>query len=562
MTAPQPLQEPTFLDAIRLIEAADELTAASRVHWICSMRQIAKGLDRPLEVIPARYSAIKNLLRQLHHVPLGLTAKTLANHKSNAKAALLWLHKERSVARHGTPLSSDWACLYAQIAARQDRYRLAPLMRYCSGQGIPPAAVDESVVDGYFAYRSREMARATHAVPRRVLARLWNAQIGNVEDWPRIRLIEPPAKKRNELGWEDFPEQLRHDVEAYLGYLSKPRRSKKGKRLHPCKPSTIQVRRRELLLVAKKAVSLGVSIQSLDSLKALLRPAVVEKVLDWYWEKNGERPEIFTINLASHLLSAARATACLSQEECDQLDEFRAELEQHREGGLTEKNKALIRQVLTEGVWTRVVNLPATLMSKARAQRDRAPIQAGVLAQIAVAVAILSVAPIRRSNLTNIRLDTNLIKPGGPQSNYWLVFPKYDVKNRIDLEFPLSEVVSEIIDEYVHDFRPALLRGRNEDWLFPGQKCGAKDSVSFGTQIVKQIFKATGLKITVHQFRHAAGALLLKKYPGNYEIVRRVLGHRNIRTTIEAYCGLENTQASEIFAELIREHMTFPRDAT
>jgi integrase len=284
-------------------------------------------------------------------------------------------------------------------------------------------------------------------------------------------------------------------------------------------------------------------------------------VLDWYWERNGERPKTFTIELACHLLSAARATGCLSQKDCGRLDELRAELELYREGGLTEKNKALIRQVLTDGVWPRVVNLPAALMSRARSQMDHAPNRAGVLAQIAVAVAILTVAPVRRSNLTNIRLDTNLIKPGGPRSNYWLVFPRYDVKNRIDLEFPLSDFVTELIDEYVHDFRPALLRGRNEDWLFPGQTRGAKETISFGTQIVKQIFNATGLKITVHQFRHAAGALLLKRYPGNYEIVRRVLGHRNIRTTIEAYCGLENTQASEIFAELIREHMTFPRDA-
>ena len=197
---------------------------------------------------------------------------------------------------------------------------------------------------------------------------------------------------------------------------------------------------------------------------------------------------------------------------------------------------ALIRQVLTEGVWSRVVNLPDQLMAQARSRRDQAPIAAGLLAQIAVAVAILTVAPVRRSNLTNIRLDTNLIKPGGPESNYWLVFPDYDVKNRVKLEFPLDEVLTALIDEYVHDFRPAMLRGRNEDWLFPGQRGGAKQSVSFGTQIVNMIQKATGLRVTVHQFRHAAGALLLKKYPGNYELVRLVLGHRSIANHDELLC--------------------------
>jgi integrase len=64
----------------------------------------------------------------------------------------------------------------------------------------------------------------------------------------------------------------------------------------------------------------------------------------------------------------------------------------------------------------------------------------------------------------------------------------------------------------------------------------------------------------VHQFRHAAGALLLQKYPGNYELVRRVLGHRSITTTIQFYCALENVQASELFAKVVREHMSVPEE--
>jgi integrase-like protein len=561
MSTVEALLEPTFVDAIGLIEGADELSPTTRTHWMCSLRQIAKALDKPLEVIPARYSAIKNHLRQLHHAPLGLTAKTLANHKSNAKAGLLWLTNEKSVPRHGTPLSADWERLHAQLSARQDRYRLASLMRFCSGQGIAPAAVDEIVVDGYYAYRSREMARSTHAVTRRVLARLWNAQIGVVEGWPCHRLIEPPVKARTELTWQDFPKGLRDEVEGYLTGLGQLRRSRSGQRLRPCKPATIACRRREILLAAKRAVGLGTPIESLSSLGKLLDPDVVEKILGSYWEQNGETPKTFTIDLACHLLAAARGTGCVSEEALARLDDLRATLELHRQSGLTDKNIALIRQVLTEGVWSRVVHLPAQLMAKARSRLDQAPVAAGVLAQIAVAIAILSVAPVRRSNLTNIRLDTNLIKPGGPQSNYWLVFPDYDVKNRVRLEFVLDDVLTALIDEYVHEFRPTMLRGRNEDWLFPGQRGGAKQSISFGTQIVNKIYKATGLRVTVHQFRHAAGALLLKKFPGNYELVRRVLGHRSIETTINSYCGLENIQASEIFGELVREQLNRPKKA-
>ena len=288
MSTVDALLEPTFVDAIGLIERADELPTATRTHWACSLRQIAKALDKPVEVIPARYSAIKSHLSKLHHAPLGLTAKTLANHKSNAKAGLLWLAKERSVPRHGVPLNPEWERLYAQLSAGQTRYRLSPLLRYCSAKGIPPEEVDEAVIDEYFVYRSREMARSTHAVSRRVLARLWNAQIGIVDGWPCHCLVEPPVKARTELTWRDFPIGLRDEVEEYLTGLGQLRRSTSGRRLRPCKPATIASRRREILLVAKRAVSLGTPIEALSSLAALLNPEVVEKVLGSYWDQNGE----------------------------------------------------------------------------------------------------------------------------------------------------------------------------------------------------------------------------------------------------------------------------------
>src|SRR5262249_28353770 len=160
----------------------------------------------------------------------------------------------------------------------------------------------------------------------------------------------------------------------------------------------------------------------------------------------------------------ARETKCIDDAACERLDQMRRDLEDHRRGGLTDKNAALIRQVLTPGVWIRVVKLPEQLTSAARSQRLSAPLKAAVTAPLAVAIAILTVAPVRLGNLGAIKLGINLIKPGGPHSNYWLTFPDYDVKNRVRLEYLLEEYLTRMIDEYVHDFRPILLRGRNEDW--------------------------------------------------------------------------------------------------
>jgi hypothetical protein len=50
------------------------------------------------------------------------------------------------------------------------------------------------------------------------------------------------------------------------------------------------------------------------------------------------------------------------------------------------------------------------------------------------------------------------------------------VKDRVDLEFPFDQELTDLIDEYVHHFRPSLLRGSNELWLFPGETGGCKDA--------------------------------------------------------------------------------------
>jgi integrase len=427
-------------------------------------------------------------------------------------------------------------------------------MRFCSASNIAPVEVDEAVVDHFMSYRS-ETGRPADGAFRRLLARAWNSNVWKIQGWPARKLAEPPVRAAVELAWEEFPEGLRRDVDRYLDGLTRVRRSRTGQRIRPLKPSTIRTRRAELAAVARMAVKVGVPIGTLTSMSALLAPDVVEKVLDTYWSRNGDNPKLFTIDLARRFLAIAKETKCLDDAACERLDQMRRDLEEHRQGGLTDKNIALIRQVLTPGVWSRIVRLPQAMMATARSQQSHAPLRAAVTAQLAVAIAILTAAAVRLANLTAIKLGTNLLKPDGPDSNYWLVFPNYDVKNRVRLDYPLEGYLTQLIDEYVQDFRPTLVRGSNEDWLFPGQRGGAKGKVSFSGQITDRIYKATGLRITVHQFRHAAGAIILKHRPGEYELVRRLLGHRNVQTTINAYVGLENIQASEIFSKIVMQHM-------
>jgi Phage integrase family len=549
------LLEPSFADAAAAIEAATDLPHLTRTQWLCSLRQIAKMIGRPMDSIAARWTAARFPIERLHHARVGANPKTLANHKSNARAALKWFAGVQDVPTRGMPLTPEWHLLRDRLPDRRARSVLSSLMRYCSARRIVPEAMNEAVIDAYMKYRAETTALACDAGARRSIARAWNRSGNAIDGWPAVRLVGPPIKALEGPAWEDFPQGLRADVAAYLSSLTGIRRTAKGKRIRPCKPRTIRRCQAELMAAARMAVRIGVPIASLTSLGALLHPNVAERVIDAYWGTDSE-PSIYTIELGQKFLSIARETGCVDETGIERLDEVRASLDIHRRDGLTEKNQAIVRQVLSGNIWGDVINLPRVLMAQARSLQEHAPVKAAVRAQIAVAVAILTFAPVRLGNLAHIRLDENLIKPGGLESPYMLVFPRYDVKNRQDLQHPFDAELTALIDEYIHRFRSTLLRGSNELWLFPGETGGYKDPRTFSGQIAERIQKAIGLCITPHQFRHASAAIYLKHHPGDYETVRRILGHRNIQTTIKFYCGLETLYANKAFGDLLRREMT------
>jgi len=213
----------------------------------------------------------------------------------------------------------------------------------------------------------------------------------------------------------------------------------------------------------------------------------------------------------------------------------------------------LVRHALQDGSWAKVVNLPRRLMAMADARRKTSPVTSAVLAQMAIAVRILLVAPVRIENLSEIRLGENLIRPGGPRALYFLTFERYDVKNDISLDFEFDKLTTQLIDHYVQHHRPQLMRGRSHNFLIPGIAGNRKGKTTFGEQISKCVWKHVGVKLTPHQFRHCAAALLLTRHPGNYELVRQVLGHKKIETTIAYYIGLETIASTRIFGAVVTE---------
>ena len=67
----------------------------------CGVSEDAPGVPG----IPARWTSIRMPVGQLHHARVGVTAKTVANHRANVAAALRGFGKEHHVSPRGVALS-------------------------------------------------------------------------------------------------------------------------------------------------------------------------------------------------------------------------------------------------------------------------------------------------------------------------------------------------------------------------------------------------------------------------------------------------------------------------
>lgn len=556
--------ELTLADVMRLIEADDRLTPQRKRHWLSSLRRVAEGIGRPPSSIVARLTSLRHPISRLNAARMGIEEKSLSNHKSNARAAVLHVLAVTDAPRRGSPLSSKWKTL-TDGAPLKPRRLLSGLSRHCSCRGLEPGQVNDQVVQDYFAHREATTFLSTGTAALRELARAWNTCVAEVPGWPQT-VLPVPALPSSSTGpdWGAFPDGLRADIEAHLRRLAVPHRSASGRRRRPCKASTIATRRRELMAFARKACAAGVPLEQLTSLARLLEPATVTKTFERFLDEADGVTPVFVVDLGWKLHAIAREIGAPA-EAISHLDDIRARLEEDRPPAMTAKNLAVIRAVMASDVWNEVTALPARLMHEAEMQLNRSPAKAATTATLAIQILILTRAPVRVGNLLSVRLGYNLTRPGGDAKPFHLAFPHYDVKNRVDLVFPLSPETSALILRYIDLFRPHLPGSRGTDWLFPGEQ-GRRSSSHASVSIAERLEREVGLRVTAHQFRHAAAALILKNCPGEYEFARRILGHLNIQTTIKFYAGLETFQASKQFGALIEDRLVergvLPRQAT
>ena len=172
-------------------------------------------------------------------------------------------------------------------------------------------------------------------------------------------------------------------------------------------------------------------------------------------------------------------------------------------------------------------------------------------AQLAVAIDILIHAPMRMQNLIGLQLDVHLVRPGGPRGLWHIVLPRHEVKNGEALEYELPSATTRLVDVYLRQFRPALAPGGSRH-LFIVAGGTPKSQTTLSQQIKAAILEHVGIAMTPHQFRHFAAKLMLEHSPGAQGATSHLLGHRNLKTTVAFYSGLDSLSAGRQFDAILQ----------
>jgi len=553
---PNPFADLTMISLATLKERVEEDRSVEllRRREICSaITTVAKWLNMPPEMIPAAMSYLRPRLSRLHPIQLGVSERRIQNVRSLLLSAFRIAGISTKLAPYMAKMSSSWQQLWDLMEGdRYARTELSRLFRYCSANGIVPSEMSDAISSDFLTALEAESLIKKPKVRHQSVCRVWNRLAGDhaASGWPQIELNIPKYDDRlYGVDGSLVSDAIKDDLADYLSHLAGA--DLFGSMSKPFRPKSVEIFRGHLWRYLSALHHSGVDLTEVISLDELVVPAMFERGMRWFYERNGKKT-------SKHIGEVAWAVRCyaIKYRACDDdvLAFYQRAIERLRikTPGLSNKNRTAMAQFNDPKAVTRYVALPSTLWTRAveisltteGAKKRKA---AQIMVQAAIAIEIMMFAPIRIHNLSTIRLDEHM---GWQADRLRLSFPAHEVKNDQALDFLLPAEASERIKRYIKDWRSLFIPVTNP-YLFPGRNGKPKDQSALRNQMKKAIFDHTGLQMTPHQFRHAAAKLLLDARPGHYEVVRKLLGHKSLTTTYAHYAGAETDAAVELYDDII-----------
>ena len=198
--------------------------------------------------------------------------------------------------------SAETAFGWEEYAAN---FQLDRLFHYCSAMRISPHEVNDEVLSAFYdALVDESIVKLPYDVYRRA-AKYWNEAMDRIPCWPHQRLVAPSRRQVFTYDWKSFPASIKQDVEAYFD-RALGLRLDDDHFLRAQRPSTVETRRRQLLVLATAVVKSGIAPETLTRLPVLLQPETAAAGLQYLVDRNGGKSGPQISNIAGFLPTLAR----------------------------------------------------------------------------------------------------------------------------------------------------------------------------------------------------------------------------------------------------------------
>jgi integrase len=536
---------PSLAEVLRRFEA-DPSNAPRRAGARSAVNTVSRLLHKSAEDIPAHRSFLMRQFKRFRHRPTGLASKSLSNCKSELRHLL---HTVCGSARRSdfAPLSDEWGALRARASDRLAAYGLTRFMAFASAKGIAPEQVCDDVIAQF---RSAVIACGELDEPERIVrttVTLWNRLSSRTPSWPKIVLrVEPRERRSWTRPHSDFPGSFRGDVEQCIARLANADPESDDSLARACRPSTLISRRYQYYQAASALVMTGRPIESITGLKDLVTAEAFTAIMSHYRKRRGGTVNRTLREFAIALGSMARHYVHVDEAT---LRHIRRILVKYAgaEAPTVTRSRRRLEAFEDPKLLSAILHLPDRLLDEALDPRTQAR-RARRLAQIAVAVEMELLAPLRSANLAGINLNEHVRPIIVQGEKRWIItFEPDETKNRSPLTYELPAASVRKIE------RGMRLYSQPNGWLFPSRKGTHKHPDHFARQIKSEVERRLGIPFHIHMFRGLVASVLVKEHDNGFEMARAALGNRSERVVREHYTAMAERRLKEKGQEIIQK---------
>jgi integrase len=527
---------------------ASQATGVARRDMLSALDTAARVFGRPLNSVRATPGAIRDLFGNSSGAQVGVSAKRLANIRSEIGKALRLYGESVPAMTKRIALRPEWSDLLDAIVVKHHRMGLTRFACFCSAMDIEPRSVGpDALVAFHAALEAEEVVKHPRKLLKLTIA-LWNMCGRRVPRWPDIVLSSPFKSQPYTLPLSAFPQCFQDDVETWAARLRDPDPLDPAAPTRALRPSTlkgqiIEIRRFASALVHRHAVP----VEQLTGLRVFFEEDHFKSGLRFFLERTGNKPTGTIQSLANAMRFIAKHYCKVDPAVEKELAAICARLDPGVPRQMAARNRERLQQFDDPAKVSRLLSFPAE--ERARGARLRNPVRAARCMERALAIDLLISCVLRIQNLRTIHLTGNLRLAGG---KHLLSFEADEVKNGQLLEFELSAEVGTALKEFCATYRPHL-PGAEGPYLFPGEDGGPRSHNAMRFAIGETLRKNAGLVMHPHLFRHVIAKIVVERNPDMYVPVSRHLGHKRLDMTMAHYLGTETRAAARHIDRLLRD---------